>query len=1577
MTKKLFTFTTAVLMTFSLFGQKPMNIVLTGSKELDQKEIIDLRSAVPCQENDAGIIDVGLPVGFSNDGGGIVSFLCFGDQIPINQVGVPSVLGDPRPSSRGGVGFAIYDDRPTIDGPDLATIITDPTINRTSPLQIGPNPEDTLSQLSGIWVSPSADGVGNAVFTNDSTIQVAYNNGDPVQLWFAAITVDSLPVGFEPAGEDEPNGPCVSVATATAFSVVYLNPVEIVSTNIGVNPTGCQAEITVDGGFPEFDPAGNYTLIATLQSDPSIVDTITRSGKPNIPIVFTAPSPGIYDIEILDDKSCPTTTTLDLSGCTAVTLNVDNLNATPGQTNVCVNITVEDFVDIGIVAFSVNWDPAVLSYLDTDFHPQLVGAQEGPTETDQGILTVSWPPAFDPDGETIADGEALMTICFDVIGQIGDQSPVIISGNPTPIEFFTFNVDPIGVVLNSGQVNISPDNIFLDVEGLDPVCEGDFGSIIVTAAGGMGPYNIFIEDNNTGVRTGPIVYEVGMQNMTISDVVAGDYTIIAQDAAGEETTALVTIENPAGLGVRLVFNDPLCFGDTLNTLTAQVIVGGTIVSNPEGQFTFDWDTPFTPSIPLTGSTIQNVPLGRYSVTITDGNGCSDFTVQTIPSPAEITVPSVNVLITDATCSGAFDGSIVATAVGGTSQTGNYTYSWSNGFVETAPQSSNPGLDPGSYSVSVTDDNGCEQEISGFVVSANKVFTLTQDVTNVRCFGEGNGSAFTSLAVGPSAPNLPFSFIWTDESGNLMEADSITSDGQAGTSTIVGLTPGIYFLTAEETGTICGITDSIVITEPDSLDVTFLESTLETCTMGMGSMDATATIEVEGGTFPYFYEWTNPMLDVVSTDSAAIMLSSDTLVARVTDLNGCLDTLEVLVGSLPPPTITSIPTDRLNCSNETAGSLRVNVDPNGVTPVQFEWFSATGVKVGDGPTANNLTPGDYFVEILGDNECLAVGASSVTAPAPISVDSININNNPDCPGDQNGQFAVFVSGGTEPYTFTWSNNPGSPVPGNPIQFGFSAGTYDLTVTDANNCEPDVSTGVMIDPPSILVNFTGVQPTSCFNSLDGGAIATASYSDGMPGNFTFAWESNEVSSNTIISTASQLPRDSVRLLVDDGTCIDSFFVFVPSPPSIEIGVAITNITCNGDDDGGVELNVQGGTVTGDYGYNWATGETTRVITGLAEGTYEVEVSDDNGCTKTQFASIVEPPLLTLQVNPAFTEDVSCNGANDGIIQLLALGGNGNNVYTWSDDGGTEDLRENLPPGEYFVTVTDVNGCQADISHVVNEPGPILVTIMPPEAPICFGDPSQLVILDVTGGNATSLADYTYQVNNNNIDLPVTEPATVFPIINTYTITDMEGCTLTDTVTVPEAPRLDITFDPQIQVVELGDTLVMRPIITGVADRVLTYEWTPEGNLSAADVENPVLQGLLDDVNLRLTVTDNFGCTATNTVLVELDANRNVYVPNAFSPNGTGEVANEVFSVYACKGVSNIISARIFDRWGELLFENFDITPVTCDEDRPSIGTELWDGTSNGKEMSQGTYAYTIEIEFLDEVRLTYRGTFHLIR
>jgi gliding motility-associated-like protein len=176
-----------------------------------------------------------------------------------------------------------------------------------------------------------------------------------------------------------------------------------------------------------------------------------------------------------------------------------------------------------------------------------------------------------------------------------------------------------------------------------------------------------------------------------------------------------------------------------------------------------------------------------------------------------------------------------------------------------------------------------------------------------------------------------------------------------------------------------------------------------------------------------------------------------------------------------------------------------------------------------------------------------------------------------------------------------------------------------------------------------------------------------------------------------------------------------------------------------------------------------------------------------------------------------------------------------------------------------------------------------------------------------------------------------------------------------------------------IELGDsTTSLMPIISPAGTQVDSFIWTPATYLSSDTVENPTVFPL-ESLDYTLRIVDVNGCDAEGSVFVELDANRNIYIPGAFSPNGDG--TNDEFRVFPCTGVTAIRSVNIFDRWGNQVYQTggFDVSNgLFC-----AGGLPLWDGSFKGEFMNMGVYVYVIDVEFLDGIRLVYRGDLSLIR
>lgn len=559
----------------------------------------------------------------------------------------------------------------------------------------------------------------------------------------------------------------------------------------------------------------------------------------------------------------------------------------------------------------------------------------------------------------------------------------------------------------------------------------------------------------------------------------------------------------------------------------------------------------------------------------------------------------------------------------------------------------------------------------------------------------------------------------------------------------------------------------------------------------------------------------------------------------------------------------------------------------------------------------------------------------------------------------------------PYTYNWDSGALTTN----VRGQLKAGSYTVTVVDANNCPAATATGIVNDPPSIDITFSSITGVSCFeNTCDGSATATAIYSDSTTGVFTFAWQSNEVEVGVSSSTATQLcAGNQVVVATDANNCVSIDSVNVPSPPAITVQLDVQPVSCNGLSDGSIALNPAGGMPP--FTYQWVgRGETTNQISNLTSGIYNAVITDSSGCTKTQIVELSQPAELQLSLDQnSTTPSVSCSGDNDGRITVMynsadSINPIGPAPFKWSNNvaDSTSPTAINLAPGTYSVTLTDVKGCTDTLSYTVLEPQPIVAVIQQPESPLCFGESTILTIDTVYGGTGINLFDYTYQVNGNGIHLTPDQPATVFAGTLVVTVEDPAGCMHNDTLEVTQPDQIQILFDPSKVKVELGDSVTLQPIINSSLP-IASYAWTPMDSLSNSSTENPTASPT-KNTNYTLTIVDENGCSATATVLVDVDFHRNVYIPNVFSPNGDGP--NDEFRVFTCNGVTAIKSAAVFDRWGNEMYSSTDLSPACS-------GVKLWDGHFNGKMANPGVYVYMIEIEFLDGVSLVYRGDITLLR
>lgn len=1530
--------------------QLPANIEIKGNQEG-----AFIRSRAACA-NDAGTLRFGPFTGQSNSVTNKQVFLCFNDSLNIVHNNDFNLSGDPDGFTPPGIRYALYDCPPTVSGPRLADILNDRCLNKTSPIIVNGQP---VLQSRGIWITTDGNPSGNISLFNRGQYQSAYAGGKPVAFWFAPITIDDFGrLTYEADPVTGEAGPCVNVRREAAFEVVYLNAIEAGNILTSLNGQPCQGSFVVRGGLPEYDSLTNYAISLRLVSNPSITGKVISPSRPGHldTVRYFVPQPGTYEVLVEDGKSCEARFTLDMAGCEAVTFSLPFLNARPGDT-VCLPLRVRDFSKVGALEMSFSWDTTVLGFVQArNFNTDMKGLGGGSISISGGKLVLSWLDANLAGGITLPDNAELFSLCYRVKGNFGSSSPVRIFPSIIPEETVgTTDPRPLGYILNSGQVNVSASTLFLDLQQDSVSCKGGAtGAFTIRVANGVPPYNISWQSisplpNDSG--TGTIGNSGG--SLSISGKPAGQYRVQVRDfqttPGFNSVSDTVEILEPPIIAVQLVDQkSPSCFEAADGSIKAIIFIDAVQIVNPGPEYIFKWNVPGA-----TTAQLSNIPAGSYSVTVSNAAGCSSQASTNLSQPAEIVLTPT---ITDASCSGVANGGIVLRASRRfVTNPETYSFTWAGRATERGQVSTLNNLLPGTYCVTVSDDKGCSIARC-FTVGAAKVLSIDALITDAACNGTCDGAI--TVTGRSTLPALPNTFTW---SGSLGGNPVSTSNS----STVRNLCAGVFVVTMRDSDPAgCRVSDTLTVEEPAPLDVALVERVNETCVVGQ---DGRLAVSVSGGTGPYRYFWSNGQ-----RDSVAFNLTAGVYDLRVLDANDCENAqFEGTITAPAPPVITSLLNDTLNCSTDVNGSLSITANPGGAAIVSINWSNG-----GSGARIDKLIPGAYEVIVLAADGCQAVDTAFVIAPEPIRLNAVTAQS-PRCPGEANGQATINAGGGTRPYRYVWATSAKNDTTLFPLRPGLSAGVYAFTITDANNC-PGVRDTVRInDPPRIRVSYRDTLAVSCYEgSCNGAVTAIGGYANGAGGRFTFTWGSGETASRISSSRAVQLCRGpNTLVVVDSNACAFLDTVNIPSPPEISVVFTGEPVSCNRGRDGRISAQVSGGTPG--YTYLWLQNSIgLPAVSGLAAGNYTLRVTDARGCPKESSFTVTEPDELKVAIDASGTNNARCNGGQDGRISVKVNTNDkinllGTSPFSWSNGiaPGNSATARQLAAGNYAVTVTDLKGCQASLSYEILQPPPITAVIRPPAEPRCFGEPTSLRIDSIRGGNGATFLDYVFNINNSGISFPPNQAATIFAGEVIVTIEDPLGCTFSDTLFVNQPDELKVFFDPAEIVVELGDSLTtLEPIITNSLP-IDSFLWSPMLGLSAINIENPRISGLLDNQLFTLRVRDINGCIATGSIFVELDRNRNVYIPNIFSPNGDGR--NDELRVFACNGVTQVNFAQVYDRWGGLVWESRGLSPDCLS------GAPLWDGKVRGKEAPAGVYVYIIEVKFLDGVTLVYRGDTALIR
>ncbi|WP_410221555.1 choice-of-anchor Q domain-containing protein [Pedobacter sp.] len=417
----------------------------------------------------------------------------------------------------------------------------------------------------------------------------------------------------------------------------------------------------------------------------------------------------------------------------------------------------------------------------------------------------------------------------------------------------------------------------------------------------------------------------------------------------------------------------------------------------------------------------------------------------------------------------------------------------------------------------------------------------------------------------------------------------------------------------------------------------------------------------------------------------------------------------------------------SCYGSANGSATVTVS-GGTQPYTYTWSNGS-----DSTKAVNLAAGNYSCIITDANGCSLTKHFTITEPASAMVVDAT-QTNVSCYGNANGTATVTASGGTQPYTYTWSN--GASV--DKIT-GLTSGNYTCVITDAGGCSITKSFTIT-EPASALVVDAAQTNVSCYGNTNGTATVTVS---GGTQPYTYTWSNGSDSTKAVNLTAGNY----ICTIIDKNGCAAVKTFTITQPDELAAVTSQQNVTCNGGNNGSAAITaVNGGTAP--YTYNWSNGATTAIISGLVAGTYTCTITDGVGCSLVKTFTITQSDALTTYI-------ASQTVVGSKTVTIGVTGGTPPYTYNW-DNGATTATISGLTAGTYTCTITDANHC-ASVQQSVT------VTELPANATTLYVDSSS-----VNFGSGGSWADAVKTLSdaliiarqNSNITTILVAKGTYYP-------------------------------------------------------------------------------------------------------------------------------------------------------------------------------------------------------------------------
>lgn len=1132
---------------------------------------------------------------------------------------------------------------------------------------------------------------------------------------------------------------------------------------------------------------------------------------------------------------------------TSLTFTADK-DSVPTGAQACVDVKVKNFTDIVAIQFGMTYDPTKLQFQNISAGANPLGVQTGvsgpnfvaPPTIAAGTIRFIWDDSTAPFGVTVPDNTAIFSVCFTAVAPTGTTTPVTI-GNVTglPAAFAKEGVGEIPAVMNNGHVYTTAEQ---------PCTVSGTATNISCAGQNNGAINLTVSatcPTHTYAWAGPGGYTASSED--IANLAAGSYTVTVSFSGGTTQTATFTITAPAAISATATATPANCFGGSDGSITLTP-AGGT------APYTYAWSGPTSYTSNVQSPT--GLKAGSYTVVITDASGCS-FTppAVTVSQPNAISLPS-NQLVVKNVCFGQSNGAISIGVTGGTAP---YTFAWAGPGGFTSNQEDLINLAAGSYTVTVTDTKGCTFVSSPPITVQSPAAALSASLVsqqNVSCFGASTGSITINVAGGTPT----YSYVW-----------QLGGNTESNAKNPTNLVAGDYYLTVTDNSQCTTTLGPITITGPASGLAATASQTNVSCP---GGNNGCINLNITGGTGAPTVTWT----PAIPGGANPCGLSAGTYTATVTDQSGCSATASATITSPAAITITPIDVTNVSCAGSGNGGIVIHPAGGNGGPYTISWSGAPL----SGEAISALAGGTYTPVVTDASNCSTTFSPiTITEPTPITLDTNIVAQN----GAQLGSIDLIVTGGTPNYSFQWADG-GSFAED---RINLTAGTYTVTVTDANACS---IIGVYTVPQANVL--AGALVTSVNNSCNNDGCINISVPAGAAGPFQVNWTgggSQSFTTNQISVCNLASGPYNVTITATNGNSV----VLQATVGQLAAAIVNSNFQEPFDDfhNGSITLTP---TFVGAT-YQWSYQNlTTNAISSLDSGSYSVTVTNPaSGCTAVYPFHLNRQYLpINIQANQV---NQTCLSTNNGSINLTVSGGNGPTyTYQWTGPGGFTATTQNisgLANGAYFVTVTDESNNQYTRNYTLTVQSALAITNVNETSIYPGGYQVSSSVLCNGAANVafTGAVGATSILWSNNATTMST--STLCGGAYSVTVTDGLGCTAvwTDSLTVP----------PVVQgTPEISSAITCHGTCNGAARVFVEGGVAPYTVVWSTGQNEPVSGGndYSEAVNLcggtyTVTITDNNGATAIVPVEVPEPAAITVQFSDPIVPNTFNSCDGQLFA------------------------------------------------------------------------------------